>query len=395
MKEIVFIDINLDVMGGVERIINTLANSLVNEYQVKVISLFKTTNEPHFEYNDKVQYTYFYDKTNLLSKKFQNFKLIYFPLFLFEKVIQKLSIKIKTYATAKKFNSNQIVVFGRVSATVDFLKIIKNNIKIVVRDAIHLKYTEYFNPELYWVLKEQFPNKVNKLIVSSDESINNYNDFFKGSVDIIKIYNPLGIEPKNGLSNNKVVLSMGRYSSQKGYENLVLAWKNVSLKYSDWTLKIVGINESDECHTVLSNINSIISQNNIGNILLSSATKDVVEELVNSSIYVVPSRYEGYANSLVEALACGLPSISYNWYLGVDDIIKHNINGLVVPLKDRYKYMVSDEIDEFDVENLSKAIIELIENEKLRERFKREALNIIDSRNRENIVNQWKETILK
>jgi len=395
MKEIVFIDMCLDAMGGVERIINTLANNLVNDYKIKVISIYKTKDKPHFKYDDKVEYVHLYDKRNKIANRFEENNVISMFFKRCERYKENMSIKSKVKFYSKSFNENTIVVFGRVAATEVFLPYIADDVKIIVREAIHIRYTEYFTPKVYELMKKWFSIKVNKLIISSDENISDYKERFGDSINLVKIYNPLGIEPISSPCNVKKVVTHGRYNSQKGYENLVLAWAKVVKKHKDWVLRIVGVDESDECIKIKSTLEAIIDKNKMSrNIELAPASKNVVEELCAASIYVMPSRYEGYANSLVEAMACGLPSITYDWLSGPADIIENEINGLIVPLKDRYNYMITEDVNEEDVDNLSKAIVRLIDDKKLRKDFSKNASEIIKTRDKDLIIEKWKDTIL-
>jgi Glycosyltransferase len=395
MKEIVFIDMSLDAMGGVERIVNTLANNLVNDYKVKVISIYKTKDNPHFKYDDRVEYIHLYDKRNKIVNKFKKKNALNMFFQRCEQYKENMSIKAKIKSYSKSFDKNTIVVFGRVAATEIFLPYIADDVKVIVREAIHIKYTEYFTPKVYELMKHWFSLKVDKLIISSDENINDYKERFGNSINLVKIYNPLGIEPKPSPCNTKRVIALGRYNSQKGYENLVLAWSQVVKKHKDWVLRIVGVDESDECIKIKNTLEAIITKNKISkNIELARASKDVVRELCDSSIYVMPSRYEGYANALVEAMACGLPSITYDWLSGPSDIIENENNGLIVPLKDRYNYMITQDVEKEDVDKLSEAIIRLIDDSKLRQKFSEKAREIIETRDKDIIIEKWKDTIL-
>ena len=206
---------------------------------------------------------------------------------------------------------------------------------------------------------------------------------------MIKIYNPLSITPK--VINNvdiKNVISIGRYDTHKGYDYLIRAFKIVSEKYPDWKLRIVG----DGYYKL--KMEELISDLNLNdNVLLVPATKDVVKELNKASIYVMASRFEGYANALVEAMSCGLSCISYDWLMGVDEIIKHNENGLIVNLTDRYRYFKTLDIIDEDINNLADMIIKTIEDKNMREKFKNEAPKIVNSREKDKIIEKWLKII--
>lgn len=381
--KIYFIDEGLDKMGGVERIINTLSNYLIKDYEVELISLYKSNDKTYFKYNENIKINYLYDKSKLLSKKYKNKKMVYYFIRLFEKAKEFITIKLAVVKYSKKVTKDDIVIFGRVSTALEFLPYICAK-KIIVREAIHLEYHKNKNK-----IKKYFPKKVNLFILSSNENIKSYKEFLGDSVKMVKIYNPLCIAPK--ISSNvdkKNVITIGRYDTHKGYDYLIRAFKIVSLKYPDWKLRIVGDGYYKD------NMEKLINDLNLNeNVLLIPSAKDVVKELNKGSIYVMASRFEGYANALVEAMSCGLTCISYNWLMGVEEIICNEKNGLIVKLTDRYRYLKTLDVIEEDVVNLANAIINAIENRLMREKFKKEAPKIISSRNKDKIIEKWLKII--
>ena len=241
------------------------------------------------------------------------------------------------------------------------------------------------------MMKNVFPSKVNHFIVSSDESMYLYNNFFiNEKVNMTKIYNPLGIKiSKNTKYNyeNKLIVSNGRFDTQKGFENLLKACKIVFKEHPDWKLRLIGNGPLKDSY-----VNIINSENLRKNVELVNSTKNIEKELTDSSIFVMTSRYEGYANSLVEALACGIPSISYNWYTGCEEIIKNNVNGLIVPLANRYDYYNGKD-DNQNIVNLANAINYLIENKEVCIKMSQEAKKIVETRKAEKILELWEDLI--
>lgn len=152
-------------------------------------------------------------------------------------------------------------------------------------------------------------------------------------------------EPAKLLDN--VVLAVGRYTYQKGFDMLLESWAIVCKHVKNWKLKIVGDGElynELQMHAVRLGIDN--------DVIFCSSTKNIIEEYKSASMLVMSSRYEGFGMVLLEAQSVGLPTISFNCKCGPSEIIKDGINGLLVP--------------ESDVEAMASKIIFLIENELLR-----------------------------
>jgi len=371
------IDQNLDVIGGVERVCNLLATELNKDYNVHVVSKTKNTINPFFNYGN-IKINYLFDNT----KKYK-FKII-------KKIIRFLTLHIKIKKMSNQFTKDDIVIFGRIYVALNFLPYIQNKEnkpKIIVRDAIHF---QYFNNKIKSKILKYFPNTVDTLIVSSDESANEYKSHLKSSnMKILKIYNPLGIKPiKKYKFENKKIISIGRMDdNQKGYENLINAMEIVNNNHPEWKLCIYGDGAYKEKY------NTMISELHANKYIeINSSIKNVVKKFNNSSIFILSSRTEGYANILVEAMACGIPCITYNWLMGADEIIKNGENGIIVNLKDRYGYANGKNSKE-DCTNLALAINKLIENKQTCDKFSDNSVKIVEERNIDKIIKQWIDII--
>lgn len=389
--KIYIIDECIDRVGGVERVICTLANNLVLDNNVTIISENKSRNEPFYKYHEKVNINYLNDKFKIKSSSFEIKSVKFYLSKIIEKINKNIIIKCRIKKTCKKLQNADVIIFGRIFTALDFLPYLhkKHNQKIIVRDAINL---EYYSMKVRNKIKKHFTNTVDYMIASSDESIKIYKEFLNDSkINIVKIYNPIGIKPNKKFNyENKKIISIGRLDIQKGYDYLIEAFSIVKKNHPDWILEIYG--DGIEKNNLL----SIIKSNQLEkNVFLLPSNKNVVNIFNNSSIFVLPSRYEGYANILVESLACGVPSISYNWLTGVEEIIKNKKNGLVVELQDRKNYFYNVNKDQKDIDNLATAINYLIDNPNVCHELSDESINIVDTRNSDCIMKQWIDLISK
>lgn len=122
---------------------------------------------------------------------------------------------------------------------------------------------------------------------------------------------------------NKKVLSIGRISFQKGFDLLVQAWSLVSCSYPDWKLIIRGNGDSTKLWNMINKLH--LSES----IFIKPATDNIQEEYLNSSLFVMSSRYEGLPMVLLEAMSYGLPIVTFACPCGPRDIIQHSYGTLV------------------------------------------------------------------
>lgn len=384
---IIIIDEFIDGMGGVERIVNTLANNLSNSYKIELISIYKNSKYPFFKYKEEIKIKYlikdyklFNESNNFLHYINRTITIIKDKLFLQRKIKREL----------EKIKKTDMLIFGRVGTALLFLPYIekfKLKNKIIVRDGLNLIC---YNEKTKEKMKKYFINNVTYFIVSSDESIKEYKDFFGAYNKMIikKIYNPIGIIPQQCYNfKNKRIVSVGRLHNQKGFDQLIIAFAQSVKSHPDWKLEIYG---DGQMHDELI---KVIEKNRMNkNIFLRPSSKNIVDVYKGASLFICTSRYEGYANALVEAGICGLPLISYNWKTGVDEIISNNKNGLIVKLNNNEDYY--NNINNVkDIDSLSNAINRLIDNREICDKFSQNNYTFFDNRKLYNILNEWRKII--
>lgn len=164
------------------------------------------------------------------------------------------------------------------------------------------------------------------------------------SNNVTTIPNSVDIHPTTqSLLNSNTALFIGRISRIKGLDRMLKAWKIAINKHQDWILKIVGDGEEKETLKQLTK--------NLGiekNVIFSPSTKNVANEYINSSIFLLTSISEGLSLVVIEAMQCGIPCISFNCPFGPADIIDNDINGFLV--------------ENGNIEKFADAITTLIEN---------------------------------
>lgn len=166
--------------------------------------------------------------------------------------------------------------------------------------------------------------------------------------NITMIPDPLPIKVNNhSLLSAKRVITIGRYSYEKGYDLLLRVWSIVEKKCTDWQLDVFAMGDPTPYVKIMDELS--IDKKRCH---LNSSVVDVESEYINSSILVQPSRTEGFGLVLVEAMACGLPVISFDCENGPRSIITEGEDGfLISPL---------------DVDSFADRLVQLMNDDKLR-----------------------------
>ena len=194
---------------------------------------------------------------------------------------------------------------------------------------------------------------------------------------VIVLENPLRFSlVKLSSLTKKKVISVGRLSPVKGFSQLIRAFKTVVDLYPDWELHIFG--EGPERESLLDEIQSLGLQNSV---LLHGTTKQVQEELTQASIYACSSRFEGFGLSILEAMSCGLPIVSFDCPYGPRSLIDNGHSGFLVPLD--------------DVQGLSEKICLLIEDANLRKTMGENAYNSTKKNNLDLVTSRWMDLFLE
>jgi len=180
------------------------------------------------------------------------------------------------------------------------------------------------------------------------------------------------VDPAEWLAENrKLVLGVGRLAPQKDFDSLIHAFAKVADAFPAWDLAILGEGAlRDELER---------SRDSLGlskRVTLPGRAGNLRAWYARSDLYVMTSLFEGFPNTLLEALAHGVPAVSFDCEDGPAELIRHGITGLLVP---------PDE----GVEGLARAMRMLMADEEMRSKMAHEAPEVVDRFSLDSVGQKW------
>jgi len=173
--------------------------------------------------------------------------------------------------------------------------------------------------------------------------------------------------------NEKLILYLGRIHRIKGLDLLVKAFAGLLKEFDNARLVIVGPDDG-----FLSTLKNLVQDLKIGDKVLFTGLlyeRDKLEAYVDADVYVLPSMYETFPSTVLEAWACGTPVITTD-RCGIADIVSKV--GFVV---------------KYDIEQIQNAIFEILSDDKLRKKFGAKGLKLVEEEFSWNTVIRKIETL--
>lgn len=357
MHKLLYITNQISGPGGLERVLSIKASFLADNlnYEVNVLTLNQNNKVLFYDFSEKIIHHNISVKGN--------------PLQYFLKYRKGIKTAIK------KINPDIVIVcddgikglllpllIGK-SCSMIYERHVSKNIEIrsEKQDFIQNTITAF-----KFKLMDFGGSFYDKFIVLTN---GNLSEWKLNNIEVIP--NPLSFYPnEQSTLKNKNVLAVGKQSFQKGYDRLLESWKKVQKSHPDWHLNIFGtINQSQ-------GLDKLANDLQVSNTIhFHEPVKNISEKYKEASIYVMSSRYEGFGMVLTEAMAYGVPCVSFDCPFGPSDIISNNTNGILVE---------NDNID-----GLSEAIITLISDSEKRNRMGSNARKSVEYYFPERIASIW------
>ena len=356
--------------GGMERVLLNKVTYLsqLPGWEVSVVTTDQNQRPPFYPFPEKVRMTdleinYSEDNEKGAWKKITGY-------------LRKRK-EHKRKLTALLLKEKPDIVVSLYPSESSFIPDIKDGSKKV----LELHYCKFFRLQygrkglLGWIDKlrthqdEQIVRRFDKFVVLTNEDRG-----YWGNLPNIEVIPNAAMHVSDAYSDvmNKRVIAVGRLDYQKGFDRLIQAWQLVQHtgKFTDWKLDIFGQGEWREM------LQQMIDKAELQNtVCLNRPTKQIGEEYVKSDMLVMSSNYEGFPMVMIEAMACGLPVVSFDYKCGPKDIIQTGINGLLVP--------------NGDIQALADAMMEVMEDEAYRKMLSLNARKVVDTYSEQAVMSQW------
>lgn len=372
--KIVYLYTALTTIGGADRIIVQKANYLADVYKHDIYIITDSQNKRPFSFPLSKNVKHIDLDINFDKQYKYNLLIRYF-------VYKSLMIKYKKKLLLCLNKIKPQITISTLGRDMDFLTDLNDGSKKVAESHIarhymrnlHLMEAKGGISKLiaqYWRKKqEKAIKKLDALVVLTKADADHWKEIKQKFI----IPNPITLEP-NGYSTctgNKII-SVGRLTEQKGYDLLINAWKAIAFKHPDWIINIYG---EGELHDKLQQ--QICDSHLEKQIILCKPVTNISEKYIESSFYVMSSRFEGFGLVLTEAMCCGLPCISFDCPSGPSEIIKDKEDGLLV--------------ENGNINALADSICFMIENEEKRIQMGKKAKGNVMRYSTEHIMQQWNE----
>jgi glycosyltransferase involved in cell wall biosynthesis len=250
-----------------------------------------------------------------------------------------------------------------------------SGIPVVVSERLDPRYSDMHRFDL--ILRPYVYRYLAHKVVVQTEAIASHTRTKWGLRAVVVVPNAPGITAASSNQANRPlrVLSVGRLARQKGHDLLIDAWARIAPQFPNWHLRIVG--EGPERGRLEDQVARLGIASSVS---LPGMVDDVASEYRAAPIFVLPSRFEGFPNALLEAMACGCAPIATTDAGASVDLIESGVNGTLVAGQ--------------NVNAMATALGDLMHDSALRDTYAAEAAKVASHYDPDRIFELWRRVLL-
>lgn len=331
MKKITFVIADLG-SGGAQRVMNLLANDLANhdEFSLDVISVALPGKGSFYPYDSRIRIHYAAVPPSVKT---------------LASGIQVNVARVKALrALFRSIKPDIVVSFLTEINCLSLLAAAGTGIPVVVSE----RSDPYFYPEeRLWRVMRRLVYPLSRMLVCQTEHAARFFTYLSRKT---VIYNPVSVAQSVAPApvTGPYILGVGRHSEEKGFDLLLSAHALAHKKAPDLKLVLVGDGpDSDKLRALAKNLGTESS------VIFAGAQKDMAAYYRHAFAFVLPSRFEGMPNALLEAMAYGCPSLVTPRFRAAGEIIEDGQSGII--------------LSDIGADEISKSILHLYENPGVRD----------------------------
>lgn len=219
------------------------------------------------------------------------------------------------------------------------------------------------------LLKRLCYPKLDRLICLTKSDKHYFYDKFVKQVTVIPNYTNLASCSSYSTSNNSI-LYVGRFNKVKGVDYLLEVIRKTHPQCLGWSFNLFG--EGEDKQWLKDKIYELRLENVVN---IHEPSRNIQQEYEKAGVFILTSRNEGFPMVLLEAQANGIPIISFDCETGPNEIVTSNEDGFLIP--------------EYDVDEFSEKLINLIHNSEKRSSMSRKALINQQRFEKKEVLKRW------
>lgn len=354
MKKICFFSGDITRSGGTERVAAMIADGLLQMgYQVCVLSLVEQSKKPFFQLNRRIRHY-------ALGRRW----------------IQPGPGYIALIPKLRRFlEKKEIDVIIDIDIVLDVLSVpaaFATAVKVISWE--HFNYGYEVSAGYRKMIVRHVTPRSDYIVTLTEGDRASFIHRMPKHPKVCVIHNPMQPAAVSTAKKKQWIITTGRLTYQKGMDYLVRTADLVLKKYPDWTWLVLGDGQ------MRGEMEAEIKEFGLeGRLILIGQTVDVDAYLRQAQIFVLTSRGEGLPMSLLEAKAHRLPCVSFDIATGPDEIIDDGVNGFLIPA--------------FSCRQMAQRIGQLIEDDRMRHDFSKQAELGTEKFQMASILRQWDEVL--
>lgn len=348
--------------GGAERIVSMMANYWAEKREEVTIITLEGKEKDFYSLHPRVKriaLNLMRDSNNWLQAVTNNFKRI--------KAIRSAIVTARPDITISSMDKTNVITI---------LSMLNLGLPLIVYE--HTEPTKAHLSKVWQLLRRIFYPFADAVVIQTKNAESWARKFVPGK-KVYRIPNPVKkpdcFKPEVLKSSHRVV-GMGRLNKVKGFDLLIKAYAKIEKSHPDWVLIIIG--EGEERKNLERLIEKLELQKKV---ILTGQIPEPTEFFFQADLFVLSSRYEGFSNALIEALACGIPVISFDCPSGPREIVRDQVDGI----------LVSPE----DVDALASAMDCLMSDDNKRKEMALRAPAVLERFGLEKIMRLWENLIIR